>query len=147
MKKTEKHRLLVWDHVRERETIIGHATRAFPVYDTKVGAVKFFKECWQTDNLTPEADTLRLLEDHGVPNVPTLFLGGMVPNHVTKSQDYLTSSWYKGHSDSILARRSHWLLLNEVGTPVESFKSPRQFLQVTRDAFVGMFVSPSFHSS
>ena len=91
----EKHTLLVWGHVRERDTIIGRGTRAFPVYDTKVNAIKFYKECWQTDQLTPETDTLRLLQDRGVPNVPTLCLGDSVPDHVTKSQDYLTSSWYQ----------------------------------------------------
>ena len=137
--KKEERILLVWGHVRERNTIIGRETRAFPVYDTEAKAVKFYKEGWQTSINTPETETLRMLNQKGIPNIPTVCLGGDIPGHVTRSQDYLKSSWYKGASEYIWRRTNHWLLLNEVGTPVHRFKSPRQFLRATHDAFIGVY--------
>ena len=131
------HKLILWYHVRERQSIIGRATRAFPVYHTEQKKLMFYKEGWQSNDVNRESETLRLLNHKNIPHVPTLVTGGDIPGHDTESQNYVASVWDHKTSESVCLRKQHFILIEEVGTPVHEFESPKQFLEVTRDAFVG----------
>ena len=131
------HKLILWYHVRERESIIGRATRAFPVYHTGQKKLMFYKEGWRLDGVNRESQTLRSLNDNNIPHVPTLVTGGDIPGHDTESQNYVGSVWNHEKSTSVRLRKQHFILIEQVGTPVHEFESPKQFLEVTRDAFIG----------
>ena len=131
------HEFLLWRPIRQKHSVLGRETRAFIVFHKASHTFKFYKESWQPDSRHSEATTLRMLNKAQVPHVPTLFLGGDIPGHVTKSQDFLDKPWNKNPSRSIYRRRNTYILINELGMPAEWFQSARQFLQVIRDGFVG----------
>lgn len=138
----KRHELLAWHHFLDRKTILGRTNRASFVYNLTLDAVMFYKEGWRLETLTPEATTLRTLNDANVPYVPTLICGGdvSIPGHITVNPNYSDRLWNSVHyEEEAEVRIYNFVLIKELARPLESAspKSARELLQVTYHAFIG----------
>ncbi|SJL15777.1 uncharacterized protein ARMOST_19282 [Armillaria ostoyae] len=77
-------------------SITGRATLGLPVYDLRTKTVMFLKDSWRDSNLPQESEILKLLNDAGVRNVPTLVCGGVLPSQQTTSHTYIKKDWNLG---------------------------------------------------
>ncbi|PBK76441.1 hypothetical protein ARMSODRAFT_999023 [Armillaria solidipes] len=87
-------------------SITGRATLGLPVYDLRTKT---------------ESEILRLLNDAGVRNVPTLVCGGVLPGQQTTSHTYIKKDWYLGAHPTMTCR----------------FKSSKQLTRLVYEAFLG----------
>ncbi|KAG5634110.1 hypothetical protein H0H81_003369 [Sphagnurus paluster] len=72
----EKHEFIAWGSMAHPESLTGRCTRAYPVYEAKSNELYFLKDGWRAHELGAEADILRDLCAHKVPNIPEFFCGG-----------------------------------------------------------------------
>ncbi|KAK0217675.1 hypothetical protein EDD85DRAFT_942553 [Armillaria nabsnona] len=83
-------------------------------------------------------EILRLLNDAGVRNVPTLVCGGVLPGQQTTSHTYIKKDWNLGAHPTMTCVRLHQrTLTEEVGQPLKRFKSSKQLTRVVYEAFLG----------
>ncbi|KAH9925620.1 uncharacterized protein BXZ73DRAFT_49814, partial [Epithele typhae] len=119
----------------------GRFTRGYVGYDTKTGLFVWLKDTWRPDykGLAKEGDTLKELYAANVTNIPTLVCHGDIGEQVTRTHDF----WTKRHDEELddiacpLRRHRHYrLCVKEVGLPLDSFTSPRQFVTIMAHAAV-----------
>jgi hypothetical protein len=140
---TKPREVLVWGSLYDAESLTGRCTRVFAAWDREAGKVQFLKDMWRTDTqgMEKESKILRALNSASVEHVPTLVAGDDVPGtyHRTVTQEYTkpTPDWVKSEPDALDMRTHHRLLENFIPTLLEDYKSPKQFLQVLFDGFMG----------
>ncbi len=99
----------------------------------------FLKDSWRDSNLPQESEILRLLNDAGVRNVPTLVCGGVLLGQQTTSHTYIKKDWNLGaHPTMICVRLHQRTLTKEVRQPLKRFKSSKQLTRVVYEAFLGV---------
>jgi hypothetical protein len=140
---TKPREVLVWGSLSDAESLTGRCTRFAAAWDPDAGKVRFLKDMWRTDAKTMEGESeiLRTLNKANVEHVPTLVAGEDVPRKYqqTVTQKYIntTSDWVKSKPNALDMWTHHRLLENLIPTLLEDFKSPKQFLQVLFDGFLG----------
>lgn len=131
-----------WWAIAERDSIIGRATRGYPVYDPLTDEIIFLKDSWRDLRTTPESDTLRKLNKGKVPHVPTFVAGGDIALHETVNHLYVSQKWRCGPMSlarsAIRGRIHHRFLEKEVGVPLKEFQSSKQLAQAIYHAFQGL---------
>lgn len=67
---------LAWGSMANADSMIGRATRAYPVYEVATDKVMFMKDAWRSleNGMLKESDTLMLLNEKGVRYVPQICL-------------------------------------------------------------------------
>ncbi|KAK0209060.1 hypothetical protein DFS33DRAFT_1415225 [Desarmillaria ectypa] len=119
------------------QSIPGRATLGLPVYDVKTKSVQFLKDSWRDANLPQESAMLEILNAASVRNVPTFVCGGVVPGQKTTSHKYLDEDWNLGARLPLTCIREHQrTLTEEVGQPLQRFKSSKQLTRVVYEAFL-----------
>jgi hypothetical protein len=133
------HELFARRHVKRRDTAIGRSARTFPVWNATTEQVNFYKELWSpTAQEKSEADIMKLLNDNEVPNVPRVMSGGKT-SITTQNDQYASEEWNNcgTHSSDVVSRTLNFVLMEEAGRPLYSFRSAYELLKVTYDAFLG----------
>jgi Fungal protein kinase len=69
------------------ESPTGRATRAYPVYEKRIGKLYILKDSWRAATREWESDILRELNEE-VQNVPKFVCGGDIAGHTTLSQRF-----------------------------------------------------------
>ncbi|KAK0209066.1 hypothetical protein DFS33DRAFT_1415241 [Desarmillaria ectypa] len=119
------------------QSIPGRATLGLPVYDVKTKSVQFLKDSWRDVNLPQESAMLEILNAAGVRNVPTFVCGGVILGQRTTSHKYLDEDWNLGARLPLTCIREHQrMLTEEVGQPLQRFKSSKQLTRVVYEAFL-----------
>jgi hypothetical protein len=141
-----------WGAMADAESLLGRATRAYPVYEKLSGGVGFLKDSWRAASLEPESQTLRTLNLAGVRNVPALDCGGDIENHVTCSHIFgaeytpeikeaenktLGRHQWRCGKQRIIERLHHRFTTKFVGVHLRNFTSSKQMMQAILDAFIG----------
>ncbi|KAJ8514730.1 hypothetical protein ONZ45_g7752 [Pleurotus djamor] len=131
---------LVWGALAEPASPLGRGTKGWPAVEVTMGpegpefSTKpvFLKEQWRGKDVTPEAATLKLLNKEKVEFVPTYVCGGDVGGdfQTTISHQFAEATWRsvsknKAKVKKIETRIHVRIVTEEVGTPLEDFKSSR----------------------
>ncbi|KAJ8507348.1 hypothetical protein ONZ45_g10272 [Pleurotus djamor] len=143
---------LVWGALAEPASPLGRGTKGWPAVEVTMGpegpefSTKpvFLKEQWRGKDVTPEAETLKLLNKEKVDFVPTYVCGGDLGGdfQTTISHEYAEATWRnvsdnKAKVKKIEIRIHVRVVTEEVGTPLEEFKSSRQMFSAIYDALRG----------
>ena len=109
-----------------------------PLGDRKV----FFKDSWRVDvdGITAEGDVYAILNKQGVPHVPNCLASRDVqcaPEQRTKMVRYSKNSWVFAGELAPTAHRHHRIVLDIVGTCLDSFSSSWELVQAVHDALIG----------
>ncbi|KAJ8487866.1 hypothetical protein ONZ45_g14177 [Pleurotus djamor] len=146
---TTMRSFLVWGALAEAASPLGRGTKGWPALEVKKGkpidtVPVFLKEQWRGKDVTPEVETLKLLNDKGVEFVPTLVCGGDISGdfQTTVTHEYADKSWRMVSNDPKLVKKIETrihvrLVTKEVGRPLENFASSREMMKVIYDAFKG----------
>ncbi|KAH9017118.1 hypothetical protein EDB83DRAFT_2571598 [Lactarius deliciosus] len=132
----------VWDS----ESLFGRSTFGYIAYDPDTTNLVYLKDFWRTDRdgIQKEGDVYRELHDAQVPNIARLGLAGDVPLlpecgrtdcpavQRTMTQEFV-KDWCPGQPcvDPYVHYR---LVLETLGSPLNTFKSTRELCKVIRDA-------------
>ncbi|KAH9017119.1 hypothetical protein EDB83DRAFT_2679871 [Lactarius deliciosus] len=132
----------VWDS----ESLFGRSTFGYIAYDPETTNLVYLKDFWRTerDGIQKEGDVYRELHDAQVSNIARLGLAGDVPLlpecgrtdcpavQRTMTQDFV-KDWCPGRPrvDPYVHYR---LVLETLGSPLNTFKSTRELCEVIRDA-------------
>ncbi|KAH9008633.1 hypothetical protein EDB83DRAFT_488406 [Lactarius deliciosus] len=132
----------VWDS----EALFGRSTFGYIAYDSETMDLVYLKDFWRTDRdgIQKEGDVYRELHDAKVPNIARLRLAGDVPLlpecgrtdcpavQRTMTQEFV-KDWCPGRPcvDPYVHYR---LVLETLGSPLNTFKSTRELCKVIRDA-------------
>ncbi|KAH9000867.1 hypothetical protein EDB86DRAFT_3101166 [Lactarius hatsudake] len=132
----------VWDS----EALFGRSTFGYIAYDPETRNLVYLKDFWRTDRdgIQKEGDVYRELHDAQVSNIARLGLAGDVPLlpecgrtdcpavQRTMSQEFV-KDWCPGQPrvDPYVHYR---LVLETLGSPLNTFKSTRELCKVIRDA-------------
>ncbi|KAJ8523318.1 hypothetical protein ONZ45_g140 [Pleurotus djamor] len=147
--KSTMRSFLVWGALAEAASPLGRGTKGWPALEVKKGkpidtVPVFLKEQWRGKDVTPEVETLKLLNDKGVEFVPTLVCGGDISGEfqTTLTHEYAHKSWRKVSNDPKLVKKIETrihvrLVTKEVGRPLETFRSSFEMMKVIYDAFKG----------
>ncbi|PBK76343.1 hypothetical protein ARMSODRAFT_1011608 [Armillaria solidipes] len=127
--------------------IPGRATLGLPVYDVTTGNLGFLKDTWWDASLPHELKMLKTLNDADVRNVPTLVCGGVIPRQITTSHKYIDEDWNLGAYPPVFRIREHQrILTEEVGRPLNHFKSSKQLTRIVYEAFLGEYSRRCLHN-
>jgi Fungal protein kinase len=141
-----------WGSMADAESLLGRATRAYPVYEKASGEIRFLKDSWRAASLEQESQTLRTLNAAGVRNVPVLDCGGDIEHHVTRSHIFgaedppncrhigvetLKRNSWKCGKHRIVERIHHRFTSKFVGVHLENFTTSKKLMQAVYDAFLG----------
>ncbi|KAH8977382.1 hypothetical protein EDB86DRAFT_3165665 [Lactarius hatsudake] len=134
----------VWDS----ESLFGRSTFGYIAYDPETRNLVYLKDFWRTDRdgIQKEGDVYRELHDAQVSNIARLGLAGDVPLlpecgrtdspavQRTITQEFV-KDWCPGRPcvDPYVHYR---LVLETLGSPLNTFKSTRELCEVIRDAIV-----------
>ncbi|KAJ7589487.1 hypothetical protein C8J56DRAFT_784999 [Mycena floridula] len=130
------HELLAWKHAVARVSPVGRATRAFPVWNKTMDVKMFYKDGWHAETLQQESTIVSQLHSARVPNIPTIIAGGTISTLSTFNHQFAEAPWNQANSTSMVRRVYRFVLIQEVGRPLCTFTSTREFLKVTHDAFI-----------
>ncbi|KAH9174768.1 hypothetical protein EDB89DRAFT_2241537 [Lactarius sanguifluus] len=136
----------VWDS----EALFGRSTFGYVAYDPETTNLVYLKDFWRTDRdgIQKEGDVYRELHDAQVPNIARLGLAGDVPllpecgrTDCPAVQRTMTQEFVKGYDwcpgqprvDPYVHYR---LVLETLGSPLNTFKSTRELCKVIRDAII-----------
>lgn len=128
----------------------GRATRGFTAYDILRKTVVFLKDTWRIDlqDLQPEGQVYRTLNDADVPNVPhcvasgDISTEGPVDYNFTKTHAYVDEPWscrLPTHGE-FTPHRHYRLALDLVGHVLVDYKSSYEMVSAVRDALIGEFL-------
>jgi len=138
-------RVLVWAPFAEPESVRGRATRVYPGYDPDSDRIVLVKDVWRP--LAPydqkETDTLRILNDASVRNVPTLLCGDDIQGEwqQTVTDAYTNKPWNIGGVAKSFQRRQHIrFATDKVGFPLGSFSRSKTMVIAIRDALMGWWI-------
>ncbi|KAG2113787.1 uncharacterized protein F5147DRAFT_571039 [Suillus discolor] len=121
---------------------IGRNTCGFSVYDTKGDRVVFLKDTWRVllPDIIPEGDVYKRLNEKHVRHVATCLASGDVLGgsnaHTTQTGRFKDAPWARPTGAILIAHVHYRLVLNIVTTPITSFVSSRQVVEVVRDALI-----------
>ncbi|KAG2086971.1 uncharacterized protein F5147DRAFT_781478 [Suillus discolor] len=121
---------------------IGHNTRGFSAYNTKGDRVVFLKDTWCVLllDIIPEGDVYKCLNEKHVRHVATCLAFGDVLGgsnaHTTQTGHFKDAPWARPTGAILIAHVHYRLVLNIVATPITSFISSRQVVEVVRDALI-----------
>jgi len=120
-------------------SLTGRSTRAFPVFDPETGRVVFLKDTWRIDlpEMVQEADIYKRLRDAGVPHIAPFEMGADIPNHRTRTQDFVSRKWALPIPRELRPHQQYRLVLGVVGRPLSSLTSVRELVRAIRDAICG----------
>ncbi|KAF9465123.1 hypothetical protein BDZ94DRAFT_1189655 [Collybia nuda] len=139
---------LGWGSMADGESLLGRATRAYPVWDVQEQALRFLKDSWRGVHFERESDILRTLNEAGVQNVPQLICGGDIEGfyHTTRSHSFaanftnesagLKRMPWKCGMHNIMQRIHHHFVGKDIGLHLTEFKTSKDMMQVVYDAFI-----------
>ncbi|KDR84297.1 hypothetical protein GALMADRAFT_262601 [Galerina marginata CBS 339.88] len=131
--------VIAWGSKAEPDSLLGRATRGYPVWDTVLKKVIFLKDSWRAlgPNMEQESAILQKLNAKNVQNVPKFVCGDDIPGQVTVTHLYASATWNLGAMPEELFVRSHNRFCEDfVGHSLDTFTSSKQFFQVVFDAFI-----------
>jgi hypothetical protein len=143
----KKHELFTRRHVKRRDSAIGRSARTFPVWNATTRKVNFYKELWSpAEQEKSEADIMKDLNNRDVPNVPHVMSDGKTST--TQNHKFVGAAWNncRAHSSEVVSRTLNFVLMEEAGRPLYSFRSAYELLKVTYDAFLGWCLSSTILS-
>ncbi|KAF9231689.1 hypothetical protein BU15DRAFT_55848 [Melanogaster broomeanus] len=114
-------------------SLIGRATRGWPVYNPVTNEVVFLKDTWRIDSgdIEPEGKTYRTLHSKRVKNIARFQRGGDVGS-TTRTQTFTTTDWSHVKND-VTGHINYRLVLEDVGKRL-AVQSTKQLVKVIRDA-------------
>jgi hypothetical protein len=120
-------------------SLTGRSTRAFPVFDPETRRIVFLKDTWRIDlpGMVQEGDIYKQLHDAGVPKIAPFEVGADIPNHRTRTQDFVTKEWALPIPQALRPHQHYRLVLGVVGRPLSSFTSTWELVRAIRDAICG----------
>ncbi|KAI0765455.1 hypothetical protein C8Q74DRAFT_1205940 [Fomes fomentarius] len=138
--KVGDRRFLVGKPIFCASGMVGRGTRGYVALDWGTQRFVFLKDAWRPyyEELVPEGETLRKLNENGVCGVPTHVCDGDVPNQETETSNYsVTGPYYKGHYTgtqkqcSELRHLHHYrLVVEEVCLPSTEFENVWQLTSI-----------------
>ncbi|TFK38951.1 hypothetical protein BDQ12DRAFT_650578 [Crucibulum laeve] len=127
--------VIAWGAMGNADSPTGRATRAYPVYDMTMKKVVFMKDTWRSSKLEKETAILKELNEKKVRNVPKLLVGEDIPNQITRTDQFIASTWRAGKVS--VTRRLHNRFLEDfVGRHLKKFKSSKELMQAIYDALL-----------
>jgi hypothetical protein len=123
-------------------SLTGRSTRAFPVFDQETRRIVFMKDTWRIDlpEMAQEGHIYKHLSDAGVPNIAPFEMGADIPNHRTRTQDFVSKEWALPIRRDLRPHQHYRLVLGVVGRPLSSFTSTWELVRAIRDAICGKSV-------
>ncbi|KDR84298.1 hypothetical protein GALMADRAFT_87215 [Galerina marginata CBS 339.88] len=131
--------VIAWGSKAEPDSLLGRATRGYPVWDTVLKKVVFLKDSWRAlgPDMEQESAILQKLNAHNVQNVPKFVCGDDIPGQVTVTHLYASATWNLGPKREEFIVRAHNRFCEDfVGHSLDTFTSSKQFFQVIFDAFI-----------
>ncbi|KAH9175114.1 hypothetical protein EDB89DRAFT_1848107, partial [Lactarius sanguifluus] len=116
----------------ESEALFGHTTFG---YDPETTNMAYLKDFWRTDHhgIQKEGDVYRELHDAQVPHIAILGLAGDIPLLPEFRERIRLMSWSVRVDPYVHYR----LVLETLGSPLNTFKSTRVLCEVIRDVLTG----------
>ena len=121
----------------------GRGGKGYVAYDLDHNRCAFLKDYWYTvdDSVHPETEVYQRLRAHQVRFVASLVAGGDVGQppafQETLTQDHLP---IEGRPAK---RRHHRFVVEEIGRPLETYRSDRQLLRTVSRALIGKLINSS----
>ncbi|KAG5635889.1 hypothetical protein H0H81_009770, partial [Sphagnurus paluster] len=164
---TTQREFIGWGLTSYPESLAGRCTRGYPVYEAKTETRCFLKDGWRAHDVAPEADVLRDLQAHKVPNIPGFVCGGDVEEQATLTDLFIpvkevdavppeinpsvpvpvhllplpprrSSPWICGSSWRRITRRIHHrFTVDFIGKPLTDFPKSKIPFKCVADAFLG----------
>ncbi|KAF9456476.1 hypothetical protein BDZ94DRAFT_1241514 [Collybia nuda] len=139
---------LEWGSMANGESLIGRATRAYPVRGVQEKVLRFLKDSWRGMHFGSESDILRTLNDACIRNVPQLICGEDIDGHCHSTRSHSFAANYM--DENIGPKRMLWecgihntmqrvyyrLVSRDIGLHLIRFKSSKDLMQVVYDAFI-----------
>ncbi|KAF4619828.1 hypothetical protein D9613_004764 [Agrocybe pediades] len=137
----KKMEVLVCAPVSRPSSVTGRATRGYVGYHPDSDEIVFVKDSWRSTDpsIVKETDTLRCINSAGITEgVPVLLCGDDLEGRwqSTHTADYSHEKWNLGRERGGHRRIHTRFATDKVGTPMEDFKSSKDFLKVVYDAFL-----------
>ncbi|KAG2043088.1 hypothetical protein BDR03DRAFT_1005979 [Suillus americanus] len=125
-------------------SLLEQRTRSFHVWDVTHKRVVFFKETWRlhSQGTSTESEVYRQLHSGRIPNIPTFEHGGDMSALGTKTSTHLFNKarWCcTPNHKATLPLVQHRIILGNVERNLSTFKTPKEFLTVFKDALTGEF--------
>ncbi|KAG1780246.1 hypothetical protein EV702DRAFT_1043095 [Suillus placidus] len=125
-------------------SLLEQRTRSFHVWDLTQKRVVFFKETWRLDSqgTSTESEVYRELCSRRIPNIPTFEHGGDMSALGAKTITHsFNKTWWccTPHDKARLPLVQHRIILRDVERNLSTFKTPKEFLTVLKDALTGEF--------
>ena len=142
---TKIMRVLVWAPFAEPESVRGKATRVYPGYDPDSDRIVLVKDAWRplALDIQKETETLRILNDASVRNVPILLCGDDIQGQwqQTVTHAYSNESWNIGGVAEAFQQRQHIrFATDKVGFPLGSFSRSKTMVTAICDALIGWWI-------
>ena len=111
----------------------GRGGKGFVAYDVDRDRCSFLKDYWYdtSNSVHPETEVYQRLQAKKVPHVATLVAGHDVASQETLTQNYLME---EGRPSG---RRHHRFVVEEIGRPLETYKTARQLCLAVLCALLG----------
>ncbi|KAI9449786.1 hypothetical protein BJY52DRAFT_1126444 [Lactarius psammicola] len=126
----------------------GCVTRTSIAYDVQRNCIVFFKDPWRVaaDEISREGDLYAILNEAGICNVPRCSASGDIGDdiyHSTYTNRFAAASWALVPTHDFIPHRHHWLILDDIGKPLETFKSSKDMVRAILMALIGVYLALS----
>lgn len=121
-----------------RHSPVGRATRPMIAFDLTTEKLVFVKDYWRPHDIysDKEGDIYRLLETHKVPHIASFWKGNDIKAHITVT-DFKKSLPWARRSAKMASLRHYRMSLEEIGRPLNTFKSSYELTAAIADAMEG----------
>ncbi|KAF4619377.1 hypothetical protein D9613_004759 [Agrocybe pediades] len=137
----KKMEVLVSTPVARPSSVTGRATKGYVGYDLGSGNLVFVKDSWRSTDpsMVKESDTLRTINSAGITEgVPVILCGDDLEGRwqSTYTTEYSHGIWNLEQQRSGDRRIHTRFVTDKVGTPLEDFRTSKDFLKAFYDAFL-----------
>lgn len=126
-------------------SVVGRVTRGYVAYDLDNNCFVFMKDTWRpvTKGVLAELEVYERLVEKNVIHIATPLAGGDVK--VDGARQYTRTQKYSGSDEhKAFDRRAHYrFVVQQVGRPLEQYKTAAELVSVVYCALLGMSVSLS----
>ncbi|KAI9442014.1 hypothetical protein BJY52DRAFT_1229263 [Lactarius psammicola] len=140
-RESECREYIIKPPVARPHTPPGRATRTSIAYDVQRNCIVFFKDSWRVaaDEISREGDLYAILNEAGVRNVPRCSASGDIGDdvyHSTYTNRFAAASWALVPTHDFTPHRHHRLILDDIGKPLETFKSSKDMVRAVLAALI-----------
>lgn len=116
----------------------GRATKPMLAFDIEKNKIVFIKDYWRAvcENTDKEGEIYRILHDTRIPYIPPFGRGNDVRGHATLTDMVKTEDWAYPTA-KMKPLRHYRMSLEEIGRPLNTFKSSHELVTAVSDAVEG----------